>query len=72
LEKGAEEPGMRFYNQTRVALAKGWGMVGDELNRAFPDEELTTCEAFIEKWWGGVVLEEPEWMTGKTFDAEDM
>ncbi|SMR46373.1 unnamed protein product [Zymoseptoria tritici ST99CH_1E4] len=72
LEKEAEEPGMRFYNQCRIAFAKGWGMVGDDLNRAFPDVKATTCEEFIGKWWGGVALGEPQWVDVKAFDAEDM
>jgi uncharacterized protein YbjT (DUF2867 family) len=72
VEEEAKDPGMRFYNQTRIALTKGWGLVSNELNRAFPDEKVTTCEAFVQKWWGGVALGEPKWTDGKTFDAGDM
>ncbi|KAK4504888.1 hypothetical protein PRZ48_002851 [Zasmidium cellare] len=71
LEKDAEDPSKRFYNQARMSLEKGWGMVGDDLNRAFPDVKPTTCEEFIEKWWGGVQLGEPAWEEMKSFSEED-
>ena len=45
-----DDPGKKFYNQTRLALAKGWGMVGDELNKEFPGVRPVTCEEFAEKW----------------------
>ena len=58
---------VKFYNQVRIAMAKGWGLVGDELNREFPDVKPVTCEEFIEKWWSGVELGEPSWTTTQTF-----
>lgn len=71
LEKEAEDPGKRFYNQARMALEKGWGMVDDDLNRAFPDVKPMTCEEFVEKWWGGVQLGEPAWEEMKSFSEDD-
>ncbi|KAF2168190.1 hypothetical protein M409DRAFT_21634 [Zasmidium cellare ATCC 36951] len=71
LEEEAEDPSKRFYNQARMALEKGWGMVGDDLNRAFPNVKPTTCEEFIEKWWGGVQLGEAKWEEMKSFSEED-
>lgn len=71
LEEGKADPSKAFYNQARVQLARGWGMVGDDLNRAFPDIETVTCEQFIEKWWGGVELPEPAWEESKTFGQQD-
>lgn len=61
LEAQCDEPGKRFYNQTRAAMTKGWFMVGDELNREFPNIKPTTCEEFVKKWWDGVQLGEPSW-----------
>ena len=61
LEGKVEDPGKRFYNQTRLAFARGMGMVGDELNRKFADINPVTCEEFIQKWWSGVELGEPSW-----------
>lgn len=71
LEEEAKGPSKQFYNQARMALEKGWGMVGDDLNRAFPDTKPTTCEEFIEKWWGGVELGEPAWEEMKSFGEAD-
>ena len=62
-----DDPGKAFYNQTRLQFAKGLGMVGDELNKAFPDVKPITCEEFVEKWWGGVKLGEPSWTEDVSF-----
>jgi len=67
LKAKSGEPGKRFYNQTRVALAKGWGLVPDDLNEAFPDVQPTTCEEFVEKWWSGVELGEASWGEDQSF-----
>lgn len=63
----AKQPGKEFYNQVRIAFAEGRGVVGDELNREFPDVRPVTCEEFIEKWWGGVELGEASWGEDKSF-----
>lgn len=61
LEKTPSDPGAAFYNQTRLVLANGWGMVGDELNTAFPDFKPVDADTFVEKWWSGVELGKPSW-----------
>lgn len=68
MQKDADEmPETKFYNQVRIAFARGYGMVGNELNKAFPGIKPTTCEEFIEKWWSGVELGEPSWVEDKSF-----
>ena len=67
----AKDPNKTFYNQGRVALAKGWGMVGDELNQAFPGVKPITCKEFIDKWWKGEKFGQPEWTEGKAFGQRD-
>ncbi|KXL43818.1 hypothetical protein M433DRAFT_139886 [Acidomyces richmondensis BFW] len=67
MKKGMEIPGKRFYNQCRIALAQGWGMVPDHLNKAFPSIEPTTCETYIEKWWRNVELPAPAWSEDQSF-----
>ena len=67
LEGRVDDPGKQFYNQTRLAFLNGMGMVGDELNRQFPDIKPLTCEEFIEKWWSGVKLGEPSWEVDASF-----
>lgn len=61
LEELPEDAGARFYNQSRLAFARGWGMVGDELNQAFPDVKPLDAETFVERWWSGVEMGEPSW-----------
>ncbi|KAH0353054.1 hypothetical protein KCU81_g1741, partial [Aureobasidium melanogenum] len=61
-------PETKFYNQVRLALTNGWGMVSDELNKAFPTIKPTSLEKFVLKWWDGVELEEANWNSeNKTF-----
>jgi hypothetical protein len=68
MEKVArEDEGKRFYNQVRVALAKGEGVVGNELNEAFPDVKPTSVEEFTRKWWDGVKLGESRWEDDQSF-----
>jgi hypothetical protein len=62
-----EDPRKRFYNQTRIAIAKGWFMVPDDLNKAFPEVKPVTCEQFIEKWWSGVELPGASWGEDASF-----
>jgi hypothetical protein len=64
---GREVEGKRFYNQVRVALVRGAGVVGDELNRTFPDVETTKVEDFVRRWWDGVQLEEARWEGDRSF-----
>ena len=42
-------------------------MIGDELNKEFPDITPMTCEEFVEKWWSGVELGESSWGEDKSF-----
>ena len=70
-EEASADPSKTFYNQGRVAIANGWAMVGDDLNRAFPEVKPTTVDDFIEKWWSGVELGEPSWVQNKAFDVKD-
>jgi hypothetical protein len=68
MEKVArEDEGKRFYNQVRVALVRGEGVVGDELNKAFPDVRPTSVEEFTRKWWDGVQLGESRWEDDQSF-----
>jgi hypothetical protein len=68
MERVAREvEGKRFYNQVRVALVKGEGVVGDELNRAFPDIKPVGVEEFVRKWWEGVELGEARWEEDRSF-----
>jgi hypothetical protein len=62
-----EDEGKRFYNQVRVALVRGEGVVGNELNEAFPDVKPTSVEEFSRKWWGGVQLGESRWEDDRSF-----
>jgi hypothetical protein len=50
-----------------VALVRGAGVVGDELNRTFPDVETTKVEDFVRRWWDGVQLEEARWEGDRSF-----
>jgi hypothetical protein len=61
LEGKVDDPGKKFYNQTRLRFHQGLGMVGDDLNQKFPDIKPITCEEFIQKWWGGVELPAATW-----------
>lgn len=70
-QEAREDPSKTFYNQARVAAAKGWAMVGDDLNRAFPHVETMSVDDFIDKWWVGVKLDEPSWIENKSFAVED-
>ena len=72
LDEAAKDPSKAFYNQTRVAIEKGWAMVGDDLNRAFPDVKPVTARQYIEKWWSGVELGDPAWVENKTFGQKNM
>ena len=68
MERVAREvEGKRFYNQVRVAFANGDGVVGDELNRAFPEIKPTDVKTFARKWWDGVQLGESKWEEDQSF-----
>lgn len=68
MERVAREvEGKKFYNQVRVVLTRGDSVVGDELNRAFPEVKPVTIEEFVEKWWEGVELGEVQWEEDKSF-----
>jgi nucleoside-diphosphate-sugar epimerase len=68
MERVAREvEGKRFYNQVRVALVNGDGVVGDELNQAFPDIKPLGVEEFVRKWWEGVELGEARWEEDRSF-----
>ncbi|KAI9870393.1 MAG: hypothetical protein M1830_004300 [Pleopsidium flavum] len=55
------DPGKRFYNQVRLAIAKGKLTMKPTLNEKFPQVEPWHMEEWLEKWWGGVELGEPAW-----------
>ena len=68
MERVAKEvEGKRFYNQVRIALVEGDGVVGDELNKAFPDIKPVGVEEFVRKWWEGVELGEAKWEEDRSF-----
>ena len=68
MERVAREfEGKRFYNQVRVAFANGEGIVGDELNQAFPEIKPTDVRTFARKWWNDVQLGEPKWEEDQSF-----
>jgi len=68
MERVAREvEGKRFYNQVRIALVNGEGLVGDELNRAFPNIKPVGVEEFVRKWWEGVELGEAKWEEDRSF-----
>jgi hypothetical protein len=68
MERVAREvEGKRFYNQVRIALVNGDGVVGDELNRAFPEVRPVGVEEFLRKWWEGVELGEARWEADRSF-----
>lgn len=70
-EQIEEVPETKFYNQVRLALVDGWGLVSDELNKAFPAIRPTSLEEFVTKWWDGVELEEASWGgENKTFSFD--
>ena len=59
--------GKRFYNQVRVALVNGEGVVGDQLNQAFPDVVPVDVKTFARKWWDDVRVDEPRWKEDQSF-----
>ncbi|TKA61975.1 hypothetical protein B0A55_10669 [Friedmanniomyces simplex] len=65
--QAAGDPGKVFYNQVRIALVEGWGMVPETLNRAFPDVKPVSCEEFVEQWWRGFEVGEASWGEDKSF-----
>ncbi|KAK5684967.1 hypothetical protein LTS10_003042 [Elasticomyces elasticus] len=65
--QAADDPSKVFYNQVRCALAEGWGVVPDTLNKVLPDIHPTTCEEFVEKWWSGVEVGEASWGEDQSF-----
>jgi hypothetical protein len=68
MERVAREvEGKRFYNEVRVALVKGEGVVGEELNKAFPDIRPVDVRSFARKWWEGVELGEAKWEEDQSF-----
>lgn len=62
-----EQPSKRFYNQTRVKFAEGFGIVGSELNDAFPSIKPTSVEGFVARWWSDIELPEPKWEEDVSF-----
>lgn len=66
LQAKVEDPGKRFYNQGRLAIAKGWAVVQDDLNH-LTDVKPVTVEQFVEKWWRGVELGAPAWGEDRSF-----
>ncbi|GIZ37041.1 hypothetical protein CKM354_000050400 [Cercospora kikuchii] len=65
------DPSKAFYNQARVAMARGWALAGNELNRAYPQVKPVSVNEFIERWWAGVELGEPSWAQDQAFGVEE-
>lgn len=64
-----QDEATRFYNQVRIQIAKGYFMVPNSLNKAFPSINPMTAEQYVEKWWGGVTdLGEPQWRAATLFN----
>ncbi|KAG9679029.1 hypothetical protein KCU99_g1729, partial [Aureobasidium melanogenum] len=62
MQKQIEEvPETNFYNQVRLALTDGWGLVSEELNKAFPIIRPASLEEFVMKWWEGFELGRASW-----------
>lgn len=62
-----ENPETAFYNQCRIHIAEGGAVTGKSLNELCPDVKPTTAEEFIERWWSGTDLGEPQWQEDQVF-----
>ncbi|KAB8437431.1 hypothetical protein FH972_025109 [Carpinus fangiana] len=61
-------PETTFYNDTRIHFAEGGGVTGRELNDLFPDLKPTSAKEYVEHWWSGVKLGEPQWEENRMFN----
>lgn len=67
MEELAEDPSKRFYNQTRIVIAKG-GFVNDgALNELCPEVKPKTIDECLQTWWNGVPVKDPSWDDPKLF-----
>lgn len=57
----SEGIGSKFYNQVRLSMAQGKAHVEPTLNKLAPDVKPWTVDQFVDKYWGGVELEEAAW-----------
>lgn len=70
MERGATEPGRRFYEQVRMAIARGEFVVTPSLNETLPQTKPVTVESYLDRWWGGVQLPKAKWEEDKLFGFE--
>lgn len=69
LEKMAENPATRFYDQTRVIAAIGGFALKPTLNELCPEVKPKSLRDVLTKWWGDVQIEDPSWGENKTFGS---
>lgn len=67
MTEAATNPSRRFYEQVRLAIARGEFDLKPTLNSKFPDIHPITVREFAKKWWSGVDLPEPSWDEDKIF-----
>lgn len=67
MEKSAQDPAKRFYEQVRLALLDDGGVVPDTLNKKLPTIQPVSVREFVEKWWTGVELPKSTWGEDKIF-----
>ncbi|KAI9817503.1 MAG: hypothetical protein M1827_001113 [Pycnora praestabilis] len=63
MEHLARVEGGAFYNQVRIAIAKGQFDVSPKLNKRIRSVEPRKTEDFLVEYWEGVKLGEPVWGT---------
>ncbi|CAF9911788.1 hypothetical protein IMSHALPRED_010575 [Imshaugia aleurites] len=59
-----EVEGARFYNQVRLSIAQGEGVVESTLNKKAPHIKPWIVEEYLERYWSGVELGEAAWEEG--------
>ncbi|KAF2104236.1 NAD-P-binding protein [Rhizodiscina lignyota] len=67
MEKMAEVPQKRFYNQARICIAKGGFEMKPTLNQLCPEVRPVSIEDFLRKWWVNKPIENPTWGEDKSF-----
>lgn len=67
MEEMAKNPQLAFYNQTRIVIARDGFENDGTLNKLCPEVEPATIEDCLQKWWGGVPVENPSWEEDKAF-----
>ena len=67
MERMAEVPEKRFYEQCRIVIAKGHFLMKPTLNELCPNVKPVTIEEYLQKWWGGHPIVNPHWEEDKSF-----